>query len=848
MKKFSWIFALILALSLAFIGCPAPDDDSPSGGSKPGGSTGGGDEGGIEFGAGKVEVKKNGTNNGDIDPGTLGYVTGGFHYTYGKGGNSADTNWNFGNSILRFQITLDDGKTLDDYGFVTFNWQADGPYKTDVNTNKKLYLLASANEDDLTPYKDDAKAPDDPDGIRYSIVSSTYFDEGHTGDDNKIWSDTSSPSVNGLEKVKIQLPIKKKGMLGGPIWFAIYVHANGGGYTITNFKLGGDPSYTNPGPGTAAPDEPPVIVPGEAKSFDLDLTNIVTTSAIGTPLASVTASGSAANVAFTASDQRVVFGLTEAQYGIINSRVDNRVTINVDAEIVTNGDPSGDQFRYHIGDASAGGNWNTTNPGVNNTDLAGLIGAKDLQLNEDSKENDNVYSSRPKHFILQHRNANAITIKINRVTITVYVEESAPDAYLEANAKEKEASADADFIGFYGDGTHSIKNNIMTIKGHGGFYVALPNSVTASDSVDITYIYYLVSGSGKFIRKQKDGWSDVTGDNDYKYNSFNVPDVVKTITVDLSTFNAEGVAAKKAFFQTDGTFEARMKIISVVKQGGGAEPVTNVNYTGPNSGFVGVPIQLAGAVQPSDAEHKVIAWTVDSSSTATATIDASNKLTATTEGNVTLIATITNGLLTSDFTKTFTDAITISELGTETLANVAIAGVAGVTDTTVKVAVSGDPATVGGGLVAVTNGYKFNCTKGYGNSNVIFSVDLGTKTLGDFTKVTINFVGVSGDYGSKNLFLLAADNEAAVTMWKSDDAIKALIANSDNADTSKALYDGAWAVASTGALGAAKASKDLTIKAHQDLTGTVWFSIYIHGNPYSVTIDSITFVEPEEEE
>ena len=848
MKKFSWIFALILALSLAFIGCPVDGGDDNNG-SGPDNNVGGDY---IQFGtgAGKVEVLKNGTNGGDINPGTLEYVAGGFKYTYGQGGNTADSNWNFGNSILRFKIDLDD-KTLDDYGYVTFDWQAGGPYKTDVNSNKKLFLLASADEDDLKPYKDDGdRSPfdndDDKTKIKSSMVSTTYFDTDHTNDttppnanNNKPWSDTTAPTVNGLDKVKIQLPILKKTYLGGEVWFAIYVHSNGGSYTISNFKLGGDPAYVNPAPGTAAPDEPPVIVPGVAKSFDLDLTNVIATSPIGTPLATVSAAGSgAANVVFTANDQRAIFGLTAAQYGIINSRVDNRVTINVDAVIVTNGDPSGDQFRYHIGDASAGGNWNTTNPGVGNGSLAEIIGAKDIQLNEDSKQNDNVYSSRPKHFILQHRNANGITIKINRVTITVYVEESAPDAYLNANAKEKASAADDDFIGFYGDGTHSQNNNIMTIKGHGGFWVALPASVTAGDSVDITYVYYLSEGTGgQFTRKQEDGWMDVTGDDNYKYNSF-VAGSVQTITVDLSTFNPAGVSAKKAYFQTNGNFTAKMKIISIVKQGGGLEPVTDVTYTGQTSGFVGVPIQLNGTVSPAEAAYKTITW---STSTSGATIDAStNKLTAANVGTVTITATITDGLLSSDFTKTFTNVITIVPLGTPTLANVAIAGIDGVTDTTVKVTNSG------GGLIAVTNGFTFNCTKGYGNSNIVFCVDLGEKTLGDYEKVTINFTGVSGDYGSKNIFLLASDTEADVTMWRSDNDIKTVIANSDNADTSKPLYDGAWAVASTGALGAAKASKDLPIKAHTDLTGEVWFSIYLHGNPYSVTIDTITFVEVEE--
>jgi len=210
--------------------------------------------------------------------------------------------------------------------------------------------------------------------------------------------------------------------------------------------------------------------------------------------------------------------------------------------------------------------------------------------------------------------------------------------------------------------------------------------------------------------------------------------------------------------------------------------VTKVDYSASPTWFTGVPLTLTGDVTPENARKQEIVWTIKTGGTATATI-TENALTATTAGTISLTATIVDGLLDDgDYTEDFDDVITIVELGTESLASVAITGVDGVTDTTVNV-----PAG-GGGLVAVTGGFTVNITQGYGNSAAYFKVDLGDKNLGDFSKVTITWKGNFGDINYKSVLLLAAEDDTGVTLPLADD--DAIIAAAVNLPEGKGFYDG----------------------------------------------------------
>jgi len=567
MKKFSWIFALILALSMAFIACPSSDDDSSSTTPPPATGPGGGSGGMFGSGAGQVEVKKDGANAGNpIDPGTLTYLSdgSGFTYTYGTAANT-----NYGNSILRFKIDLGDD-TLGSIGYVTFDWQAAGPYKTDVNTSKKLWLLASADEADLTPYKDSDKESDDPESIRYSIVSSTYFDE-NTG--KKLWDDTTAPSINGIEKVTIQLPILKKTPVGGEVWFAIYVHASGGSYTISNFKLGGDPSYVNPGPGTEAPDEP--LGGGDsAVDIDVDLTaNTYTTppsANINSTLPAMTFADGKLTAKFTENNQRINFKLTDDQVASLEDRDTQKIRVTIKGKFV-----SGDNhnFRYHIGTAEDGNGWNATSGSGDNQFGNILITEQTFDATNAPKE------GRLKYFILQNRAAAEVTIEITSInikTIPVDPDVAAPAFFTGATAKsatptKKVGGNDVpdydNYFGVYygsGAGYHFIQGNIITVRGDGGFSLPLPEGFVVANTVKVDYACYLTYGTeAKFIKKQKDGFTNTTDPS--LYPSF-VTDAVGTITV--TGFDADGVAANRVFFQANGSaFEAKIKIISITIDG-----------------------------------------------------------------------------------------------------------------------------------------------------------------------------------------------------------------------------------------------------------------------------------------
>jgi len=493
------------------------------------------------------------------------------------------------------------GKSLGDYGSVTFKWKAEG-FKDDgdnVTSNKRLYLLATDDEALVTAPQHDTIDTIQNAVIKSTVVSSTWFDGD--GASHTFFSEDASncAMVNGENLLQVTLPIVKGSYYIGEVWFAIYVHANTGKYTISDFQLvageyTGAPVAT--GDKTDAPSLPVVVVPGAAKSFDLNLMNFGTVSGVSGGVATPADAGSGAiNVAFTASGERLIIVLTDEQYGIVNSRVDNRVIMNLDAEIVSGdqdaeGNYTSDNFRYHIGNAAEGGQWNTTNPGIGDGALASIIGVKDdKQLNEDSKLNNAIYSSRPVHFILQHRSGGNITIKISKITITVYVGDNAPDAFLNATGLQKVAQADPDIVSVFGGGTHSFDHSVLTVNGNGGFAVTLPADVTASDTVTITYSAYLATGTElKLVRKQyksgNEGWpiDDITGVVD-PYPSLVSTGAPSTITVDLSKFSAEAVGetVKKAYFQTNGSYEAKIKIISVVKD----EPLTFDTAVGMTTGI-----------------------------------------------------------------------------------------------------------------------------------------------------------------------------------------------------------------------------------------------------------------------
>jgi len=435
MKKFSWICALILALTMAFVfvGCKDADTDEPT--PQPGPvnptPTPGGDytpnpaaqdftvafsvsgTGGGTATAKTTKILKDGDNNGTIDPGTLEYITGGYKYTYGTGNNT-----NYGNSVLRFKIDLGDF-VLADYGKISFDWQATAPQYNNgnsVNSNKRLYLYATDIEDDIVPYVENK------DLIVSNIVRTATWYDGSQGD-------AGVPLVNGLGVHHVEMPINYEERLeglgdGNPVWFAIYVHAEGGTYQITNLKFwAGAQTITPTEPGASAPPQPPTIadVPEDFVELALDLNSFTagnTAVAPDVPSTDVTFASDKLTVNFTAYNQRVSFKLTEAQIAAFTARGNNDVYVNIDATVKSG---TGDSFRYLVGDAAAESGWNLTASLDNFTlaDIAVATEGKGIKLNANG-------SGAAKDFILQHRSGDAVTIEISSITIYVAPVPKAP--------------------------------------------------------------------------------------------------------------------------------------------------------------------------------------------------------------------------------------------------------------------------------------------------------------------------------------------------------------------------------------------------------------------------------------
>jgi len=170
----------------------------------------------VTFGVDATEVVREMSDG--TEPGIIAYANGGYTYTYGTVENS-----NYGNAIVRFKVDLGTA-TLGQYSKVTFTWTG---ISGDVASNRKLYLLATDTEEDITPYKSD-------NAIKALVVNTSIFDNGPP---TNFWGDTGAPSVNGTDPTPVEMNILVHGDLTGEVWFAIYTHASGGAYTISDFKL-----------------------------------------------------------------------------------------------------------------------------------------------------------------------------------------------------------------------------------------------------------------------------------------------------------------------------------------------------------------------------------------------------------------------------------------------------------------------------------------------------------------------------------------------------------------------------------------------------------------------------------
>jgi len=450
MKKYSWIFALIMALTMAFVFTACSGDD-PEDETKKDDETqaGGGEFINFGTGAGQTQIvynRNNGANTGNV--GTVSYVTNGYKYTYAAA-SVGDSNYE--NVVARFKITLPAGEYLNKYGKVSFTWQASaralgtdpqkgptaddpGPYASDVSKSKKLYLMATDVADDITPYR---SPEDDPENtIKAIIVSSTSFDEDLSVN---FW-DGNGAGVNGITAQNIELPILySKGWFRNDVWIAVYTHVNDpeASFTITNFKLveraAGDVTEAVIADGGvnvtgAGPTLDEYVPPAKegAKPFDFTvIPTIENSSTIGTNeggldtvLPTLALVDGKLQITFNdtgssaGTNQRLNIKLSDDDVAALENRNGNGISFEIVGRVVEDSATSGDNFRYHIGAPGEGGNWNATNSDYNGKTFAAF------QNFDDTFGANATMPGRLEYFIFSHRNnGNKITIEIESIRI-----------------------------------------------------------------------------------------------------------------------------------------------------------------------------------------------------------------------------------------------------------------------------------------------------------------------------------------------------------------------------------------------------------------------------------------------
>ncbi|WP_461247102.1 hypothetical protein [Treponema sp. R6D11] len=446
MKKFSWIFALILALSIGFIGCPAADDDDGGGG----GGGGGGPSGPSAFvpnpDATEIAVSFSASNPVSFEKadhsvaGSVTYDNGAYTYTYA---NKDTENANYGNAIGRFKVDLGDFR-LGDYGGFSFGWTGisgdvglSGGPTTTITYTKNLFILATDDEDALIPYVSDAN-------IKTLVVNTDFYSK--TGNAGKDLYDGAIdvPKVRGLagypdnqkpdgvtEPYPIATPIKLNKELTGEVWLAFYFHAanDSGSYKISNFKLVPFKDFVqkDPPPPPVAPPPVPADIPDGFVAITLDLGSYMTTvdqiNDVAVP--TVTKEANTITVAFTLQNQKINIPLTTEQKTLYYKNLDSKdAYVQIDCEIV--GDDNENNFRYMLGVVNTGNNWNATgSPGDFpllswKGDPGGIAVSADGQGIKvtDSGKNDNT-KARADYFVFQQRSATAVTVKINSIKIWV---------------------------------------------------------------------------------------------------------------------------------------------------------------------------------------------------------------------------------------------------------------------------------------------------------------------------------------------------------------------------------------------------------------------------------------------
>jgi len=209
MKKYSWIMALLLALSLVFLGCPTTgeeDDDD--------------DDDDVVVTADPIDVTFT-QEMLDVWGGGAIVAEGdgsGFTFTYGTGDNASH-----GNAVAMFKVDLGTAKVRD-YEKVTFTFTgisgdigpSTGQY--DIGTAKGVNLLAADDKDKLKNFG----------GNDDGLV--TYIVNAYSGAASGASINAAGAKI-GDQPAEIDLelaiaPSRPQASNTGEVWFSIYLHAS----------------------------------------------------------------------------------------------------------------------------------------------------------------------------------------------------------------------------------------------------------------------------------------------------------------------------------------------------------------------------------------------------------------------------------------------------------------------------------------------------------------------------------------------------------------------------------------------------------------------------------------------
>jgi hypothetical protein len=213
MKKYSWIAALVLALSLAFMGCPESGGGG-GGGNNPPPPSGNADPIDVTFTQDMLDV----WGGGDIVAEGDGT---GFTFTYGTGNNNSH-----GNAVAMFKVDLG-GATVRDYEKVTFTFTGIGgdlgpsTGQYDKNTEKGVNLLAAADKDNLKGFGGN-------DAGLVTYIVNAYTATGSAGGDT-INAAGAKIGTDQPKEVDLELaiaPTRPQAGNTGEVWFSIYLHAS----------------------------------------------------------------------------------------------------------------------------------------------------------------------------------------------------------------------------------------------------------------------------------------------------------------------------------------------------------------------------------------------------------------------------------------------------------------------------------------------------------------------------------------------------------------------------------------------------------------------------------------------